>query len=143
VAAQACERGPLAVWVNNGVIVTKKAWEREPEELDPDRPGQLLASAFQSAWCVMELGGFLRRPTCRFRCELHRDHELFDVGQLAEVAAGPLLDPRKPMPGGVDMDGKEFRRGLCIEVRRDVRKQRANEYPASRRILLDEPTNRR
>jgi short-subunit dehydrogenase len=34
VAAQACERGPLAVWVNNaGVMVTKKAWEHEPEEI--------------------------------------------------------------------------------------------------------------
>jgi NAD(P)-dependent dehydrogenase (short-subunit alcohol dehydrogenase family) len=34
VAAQATERGPVAVWVNNaGVLVTKKAWEHEPDEV--------------------------------------------------------------------------------------------------------------
>jgi short-subunit dehydrogenase len=34
VAAQACERGELAVWVNNaGVLTTKKAWEHEPDEI--------------------------------------------------------------------------------------------------------------
>jgi NAD(P)-dependent dehydrogenase (short-subunit alcohol dehydrogenase family) len=34
VAAQATERGPLAVWVNNaGVLSTKKAWELEDAEI--------------------------------------------------------------------------------------------------------------
>ena len=34
VAAQATDRGPLAVWVNNaGVLTTKKAWDHEPDEI--------------------------------------------------------------------------------------------------------------
>jgi NAD(P)-dependent dehydrogenase (short-subunit alcohol dehydrogenase family) len=34
VAEEALARGPLAVWVNNaGVLVTKKAWEHEPDEI--------------------------------------------------------------------------------------------------------------
>lgn len=34
VAAEASERGPLGVWVNNaGVLATKKAWEHEPDEI--------------------------------------------------------------------------------------------------------------
>lgn len=34
VAAQATERGPLGVWVNNaGVLTTKKAWEHDPDEI--------------------------------------------------------------------------------------------------------------
>ena len=70
--------------------------------------------------------------------EADRDQQLLDVGQIAEVAARPLLDPGQAVVGGVDMDVEPLRRDLGVQVRSRVGEQRAGERPACGRVVFDE-----
>jgi short-subunit dehydrogenase len=58
VAKEASARGPLAVWVNNaGVLVTKKAWEHEPEEIQLLVETNVIGMISGSLAAVKAMGG--------------------------------------------------------------------------------------
>src|SRR5690606_18722923 len=67
-----------------------------------------------------------------------RDQEIDEVGEVAEVAARPLLDAAQPVLGGVVVDLEPLRGGAQVQVGGGERPDRRGQDPAAHPVLLQQ-----